>query len=570
MRRHARLINALAALAALAMHSWLGCANGDKNDNHNDAGTNDAAPPLPVLESIDPAEGPVAGGTAVELTGQNLWGDLTVSFGGEPATDVVVHSGARVTCVTPPAAAPGPVTVRVVNELSQSSQLLGGFTYLGEDPPVITWCQLHRPAATAAGVGQASEPIFGRVHAEGITDGPGQGAGVTGQLGFGPVGSDPTDAAWTWADAVYVGDASQLFDEYAASVTAAAVGDYDYAYRFSLDAGAAWLHCDLDGASDATEYSPSQAGSLAVGAVPVLTLAGVDLPRGSIAGGSTVTLNGIGFVAATQVFFGATPSPSVTSVSATELLAEVPPGAVGVTDVTVENPGNVVDTLTDGFEYLLVGSPTVNGDLGDWPAGHLVATNSILSSWTSTNELRELYVAFDDTTLYVGIDGTVNVDNAIVAYLDVDFGSATGVTDTDVITDQTGAFDATVGGHPVNGSLQFAIAGFGADFVVGSKGMNEVFSNLSDNAGWRGLSNPSDLAWLTGTVDAGTHLLECSIPIATLWPGGVPTGGVAVAIVVKIADPDGQTFADQTLPEEAATSTVTQHYVFSVFSSGEF
>jgi hypothetical protein len=100
--------------------------------------------------------------------------------------------------------------------------------------------------------------------------------------------------------------------------------------------------------------------------------------------------------------------------------------------------------------------------------------------------------------------------------------------------------------------------------------MAEDLGTLSADAGWRGLSNPADLYWHTATVDAGAGQLECAIALATLWPGGVPVTGAPVALVVKIANASGTQYADQTLPEEATTSTVTQVFTFSVFPAGSY
>jgi hypothetical protein len=559
--RHLGIVMVLGCVA-------FGCATTDDTGNNiNDGGLW----PAPVLLSVSPSHGPLAGGTTVTLSGSYFQEGITVRFGTRDATDVQWLTSTEVICLTPPATTAGAVNVRVTHHDGQQGELFEGFVYDEVmHPPEVTWCELRGPPSLQTDPGQPTPPIFGRVFAETITDRVGMGAGITAQIGWGPDGSDPaTSTTWHWHNAVYSGDSSQVYDEYVASLTADASGTFDYAYRFSADGGATWLFCDLDGSDNG--YDPALSGVLDVagGGGPV-TLTGVDLPRGSVLGGATVTVTGTGFASGATVLFGSVPSPQVTFVSATALTVTVPAGGVGVVEVTVDNPGGAGSaTLPAAFEYLLANTPSVDGDLSDWDPALQVAVNTVPSGWTSANELTALHVAFDDTHLYVGIDGTVDSDNAIVAYLDTDFGTTTGITDTATITDQNGAFDAAVGGSAGGGSLTFNVAGFGADFVFGSKGMTEALGAMSDTAGLRGLSNPGDLPWILATVDAGNHTLECALPLADLFTV-IPATGAQVALVVKIADPDGQAFPNQTLPEEAATDTVTQAYLFTIYPAGYF
>jgi IPT/TIG domain len=85
----------------------------------------------PSLSSISapvPAIGLTLGGMAVTLTGVNLTGVNSVSFGGTAATSVVVVNANTVTCVTP-AHAPGLVNV-VATNVYGSSTLANAFTYM--------------------------------------------------------------------------------------------------------------------------------------------------------------------------------------------------------------------------------------------------------------------------------------------------------------------------------------------------------------------------------------------------------------------------------------------------------
>lgn len=126
----------------------------------------------------------------------------------------------------------------------------------------VDYAQLQEPPRTTVIVGNPTTAIYGVVGEEGVTGGLGQGAGIVGELGYGPDASDPTQnpTEWIWFPATYVGDMDEL-DRYGAILTPNKPGRFDYAYRFSLDGGP-WTYGDLDGSSNG--YDPAQAGDLLV------------------------------------------------------------------------------------------------------------------------------------------------------------------------------------------------------------------------------------------------------------------------------------------------------------------
>ncbi|MDT5271182.1 MAG: hypothetical protein QOH49_3368, partial [Acidobacteriota bacterium] len=74
---------------------------------------------------------------------------------------------------------------------------------------------------------------------------------------------------------------------------------------------------------------------------------------GGVAGGLTVTLTGSRFRPGAEVYFGGTPSPSVTYVSAGSVNAVTPPAAqTGTVPVTLINLDGGESTLTSGFTYV--------------------------------------------------------------------------------------------------------------------------------------------------------------------------------------------------------------------------
>lgn len=78
------------------------------------------AAPTPVVTTVTPNHGLVAGGTAVEVIGSGFGDGCSVTFDGAAATSLVVDSQYRITCVAPAHAA-GSATVVVTNADGVSS-----------------------------------------------------------------------------------------------------------------------------------------------------------------------------------------------------------------------------------------------------------------------------------------------------------------------------------------------------------------------------------------------------------------------------------------------------------------
>jgi len=141
---------------------------------------------------------------------------------------------------------------------------------------VVSYCHVQYPCEMEMDPGQRSDVIYGWVFVEGVTQGAGAGAVVTGQVGVGPDGSDPNvDAGWAWEDATYARDKDGLTagdlanDEYEGTFLAPLLsGPYDFAYRFSADGGASWTACETgsecggDGSTDG--YDATHAGAVTV------------------------------------------------------------------------------------------------------------------------------------------------------------------------------------------------------------------------------------------------------------------------------------------------------------------
>lgn len=128
----------------------------------------------------------------------------------------------------------------------------------------IGWANLQWPPAMTHTISVVNRTpnAYGQVWIDGETSLPGPTVGLRAQLGFGPSGSDPDgNPAWMWVDASFNTDAGNN-DEFVASLLPEAVGEFDYAYRYTTTDGRDWLYADLDGTGNG--YSPAQAGTLTV------------------------------------------------------------------------------------------------------------------------------------------------------------------------------------------------------------------------------------------------------------------------------------------------------------------
>ena len=84
----------------------------------------------PVVSSVSPSSGPMAGGTAVTVNGSGfISGSTTVTFGGTALTGLAYPSSVQITGVTPAHAA-GAVSIVVANPDGETATLANGFTFV--------------------------------------------------------------------------------------------------------------------------------------------------------------------------------------------------------------------------------------------------------------------------------------------------------------------------------------------------------------------------------------------------------------------------------------------------------
>ncbi len=128
----------------------------------------------------------------------------------------------------------------------------------------IGWANLQWPPTLnhTISITNRTGDMYGQVWIDGVTNQPGATDTLLAEVGYGPVGSDPAGAGWTWVRASFNVDAGNN-DEFKGSFLPDSVGTFDYVYRYSTTAGRAWLYADQNGPIAAGAL-PANPGKLTV------------------------------------------------------------------------------------------------------------------------------------------------------------------------------------------------------------------------------------------------------------------------------------------------------------------
>jgi hypothetical protein len=106
--------------------------------------------------------------------------------------------------------------------------------------------------------------VLGRLFETGVTEPNGAPTGVLAMIGLGPLGTDPRSALdWAFIGSAWFAQEGND-DRYQRATEARTPGTYSLVYRFSLDSGASWTYCDLDGAGSSmgNDFSIAQLGTV--------------------------------------------------------------------------------------------------------------------------------------------------------------------------------------------------------------------------------------------------------------------------------------------------------------------
>ncbi len=203
----------------------------------------------PAVTNVSPNTGVDNGSEVVTVTGSGFTGATAVTFGTNPCAAYQIVSDSEIKCTTPAGKA-GDVSV-TVTKASLSGALAAAYRYTGEAVTGVDWCTIQWPPSVAVKGGDATTLLFGRTHATALPA-AGQPTSVIGQVGYGPLGSDPrNDAGWLWVNAVWSKDVDVVNDEFRQTLTVDVLGTFAYGWRFTGDGGFNFMYCDLpDGTSN--------------------------------------------------------------------------------------------------------------------------------------------------------------------------------------------------------------------------------------------------------------------------------------------------------------------------------
>ncbi len=316
--------------------------------------------------------------------------------------------------------------------------------------------------------------------------------------------------------------------------------------------------------SGSTDAGPTDSGPTDTGPASPATLTGITPTWTAAKGGGTVTLLGSNLDPAFAVTFTSVADATLTGpggnpqlIAGQGLSVTVPPLPPVFANVTVQPTGGAALTLPAALDVVPVDTPQVDGLLdADWNAMSLAAINDTLSNWdnpsdlTKTNELNQLWVAYDAANLYIGVKGTTEATNAIACYLDVDYGAGTGAASPSAISDAVGAVDNALGNLYAVSDGQIGI-----DFAFATVGMASFAGGDlagSGSAGWRGMTKLTDLPWLQGVVQASASngAVEASIALSQLYPNGIPASGAPLKVACVLVNGDGSAASNQILPPQ--------------------
>ncbi len=281
----------------------------------------------PVVSYLTQNIGPLAGTSAVIITGTGFLTGATVTFDGGACTSILVETSVKITCITPAHAA-GVVDVVVTNSDTQTSTLSNGYTYVAA--PTIT--------AGAGGVTPGFSSVAGGVSL--TIAGTGMLPGATVVIGI-----------KSCTGVVVAGDGNSL----TCTSPSNSIGAYDVILTNPDSQTVTWD----------TQYSYVSA--------PIVTSISPD--GGPLAGATAVTITGSGFLTGAIADFGGSAcAVALVVVSSTSITCASMPGpGAGAIDITVTNLDAQFGTLAGGYTYKAAPTATIIAPaIGNTLGGHNV------------------------------------------------------------------------------------------------------------------------------------------------------------------------------------------------------
>ncbi|MGE0571685.1 MAG: beta strand repeat-containing protein [Dehalococcoidia bacterium] len=346
----------------------------------------------PSINSIFPAQGPAAGGNAVQIAGEGFTSATAVTFGGVAALSWTVNGWAAngettITAIAPPGVAGASVQVRVFNPAGGSTSGVF-YQYLGIVPPpavtgvtpdagptsggtVVTISGSNFSGATAVRFGSVASPDWDVISSTTIIAvSPAHVAGTVDVTVTAPGGTSPASAGsdFTYSGTVpAVTGLSPAFGPPAGGNTVIITGvnlGSATAVRFDGVATAFVVNSSTSISATAPAHAAgtisvlvqTPAGTSAPGAASDYTyttdpvvVTSLTPATGPVGGGTAVTVKGYGFTGASAVKFGALHAAGYTVVNDTTIVAYAP----------AQGPGSVYVRVTVGAFTSATGSASL-------------------------------------------------------------------------------------------------------------------------------------------------------------------------------------------------------------------
>jgi len=261
----------------------------------------------PILNSVQPTLGPIAGGTPIILSGSRFASGAQVLVGGQAATDIRRLDAQTLTARTPATDRERAVDVAVFHTDGHASLLRGAFAY-------------YRPGSGAPG-------------APSVTNVSPPSVSTLGGAEVAATGANFRPGAIAFIDGVPGADTLLNSGE-----------RISFRVPSHAQGPANITVVNTDG-----QWGRLTGGLNYVPQPPIIT--GLLPSEGPEAGFTALTIRGAGFDPNARVRLGSQDAIDVVVLSDSLILAVTPPGVAGAIDVTVTNPGDLSDTATDGFTY---------------------------------------------------------------------------------------------------------------------------------------------------------------------------------------------------------------------------
>ena len=339
----------------------------------------------PTVTSVVPNSGPIAGGTAITITGTNFTG-ASVTIGGVAPTSVVVVSPTQITAVTPtgPASSINVAANLVVTTLGGTVTKTSAFTYAAAPTltsvtpsagplaagKTITLTGTNFLAGATVKVGGVAATSVVVVSSTSITAVTPAGAAGAKDVAVTTVGGTATKtAAFTYVALPTITTVTPISGPVAGGTTITITGtNLTGATSVKVGGVAATILTNTAtvitattpaGTAGAQSVAVTTVGGTATKAsaftyVALPTIASVSPTSGPLTAGTAITIAGTNLTGAT-VTVGGVAATSVVA-TATSITAKTPAGTAGAKDVVVTTAGGVA-TKTAAFTYVAL--PTI-------------------------------------------------------------------------------------------------------------------------------------------------------------------------------------------------------------------